>query len=74
MLSIATDEALQMLGAGWTVKRWALYDTIEWRSPDGISGTDFQSESLDCPPLEAVEYARKRGDIVDRPRVPCMCA
>lgn len=68
MLSIATDESVQMLQSGWTVRYWDLYDTIQWRSPDGVSGTDYCSESMDKPPAAAVIHARNRGDIIDRPR------
>lgn len=75
MMTIATDEAVQMLQAGWTVKYHSspveeFNDKIRWRSPDGLSGSGFHSDSLDDPPKEAVALARRRGDIVDRPRVP----
>lgn len=67
-ISIATDEALQMLAAGWTVRYMKATDDIEWRSPSGISRDTYRSESLDRPPLEAIETARIRGDIQDRLR------
>ncbi len=70
-LSIATDEAIQMIEKGWTVRYLPTGDEIEWRSPRGISGSDYRSCSLDCPPLAAVEDARRHNDIVDRSRVPC---
>lgn len=68
-MTIATDQAVQMLQAGWTV-RYRESDEIEWRSPDGMSGSEWRSQSLDDPPMEAVKCAEHRGDIVDRPRVP----
>lgn len=68
MLSIAVDDAVQMLAAGWTVRYCEAMDAIEWRSPDGMSGSCDHSTSLDCPPITAVNYALKRGDIVYRPR------
>jgi hypothetical protein len=69
MLSIGTDEAVQMLQAGWTVRYCAALDAIEWRSPDGMSGSELHSESLDKPPLAAVRMARRAGQISDRARV-----
>jgi len=69
MLSTRTDEAVQMLQAGWTVRYAKVRDVIEWRSPRGISGSDYISESLDSPPDAAVHDARYAGDIVERPRV-----
>ena len=70
MLSIATDEAVQMLEAGWTARYCAATDAIEWRSPNGMSGHANHCESLDCPPEMAVEEARRLGHIKDRCRVP----
>lgn len=67
-MTIATDEAVQMLMAGWRVEYYAPLDAIIWHAPDGRSGHGH-SESLDSPPIMAVEEARRRGDIVDRPRV-----
>jgi hypothetical protein len=65
MMTISTCEAVQMLEAGWTVKYCKAMDSIEWRSPDGMSGYSFHSESLDRPPELAVEEARRRGDVKD---------
>ncbi len=70
-MTTATDDAVQMLQAGWTVRYLEGYDAIEWRSPDGISGSEFRSESLDNPPLQAVQRARDHGHIQIRYRVPC---
>jgi hypothetical protein len=69
-MSVGTDDAVQMLEAGWTVRRIEFSDDIEWRSPEGISGSDFRSESLDRPPLAAVEKAKVLGQLVPRDRVP----
>lgn len=70
MLSISQDKAVQMLESGWTVKYSRLHDAIQWRSPSGISGSEFLSASLDHPPTEAVEHAKINHHIVDRPRAP----
>jgi len=70
MLSIATDEAVQMLEAGWIVRIIRNLDVIEWRSPRAISGSAYHSLSLDRPPVAAVEDARKHGEIQDHPRRP----
>lgn len=74
MLTIATDDALQLLAAGWTVRRVECSqrfkgDAIEWRDPNGCSGWDYHAEWLDKPPPEVVRIGRERGDIIDRPRV-----
>lgn len=68
MMSVATDEAVQMLQAGWTVRYCALSDSIEWRAPDGLSSHEWHGNSLDNPPGVAVLYAKRKGHIVDRPR------
>lgn len=68
MLSIATDEAIQMLENGWVVYRDRALDAVGWRSPRGLSGSDYVSESLDVPPITAVRDARLHGEIEDRPR------
>ncbi len=68
MLSIAQDDAVQMLQAGWTVRYFEAEDCIQWRSPDGCSGSDYLSESLDRPPIPAVQRAKKEGHIIHRPR------
>lgn len=68
MLSIATDEAVQMLEAGWRVEYYPPLDAIIWHSPGG-DGHGY-SRSLDDPPETAVNEARRRGDVGDRPRVP----
>lgn len=67
-MTIATDEAVQMLEAGWTVRYIASCDVIRWRSPDGFSTDSYVSTSLDKPPVQAVKLARKKGHIVDRMR------
>lgn len=69
MMSIATDEAVQMLQAGWQVRYCKATDSIEWRSPDGFGCSEWQSVSLDSPPEGAVWLARKRKQIIERPRV-----
>ena len=68
-MTVATDDAAQMLEAGWTVRRIESSDDIEWRSPEGISGSDFRSKSLDRPPLAAVKRAKELGQLVPRDRV-----
>lgn len=68
MMTIACDEAVQMLEAGWTVHYVSSQDAICWRSPEGISCDGFYSSSLDDPPRGAVEVARKKGHVVDRMR------
>lgn len=70
MLSISTDQALQMIQAGWIVEYSPRLDAIRWESPEGISGDDMISESLDDPPPAAVRRAKSRGQIIDRPRGP----
>lgn len=62
-LTIRQHEALQMLNAGWTVRYSEAMDDIEWRSPRGISGSEFHSSSLDKPPEAAVADAFQNGDI-----------
>lgn len=69
MISIATDDALQMLDAGWTVRHVESEDVIEWRSPGGLSGSEFRSESLDRPPFAAVRMAKSLGHVVHRERM-----
>lgn len=69
-MTVATDDAVQMLQAGWTVKYREQGDCIEWRSPGGLSGSAYRSESLDRPPKAAVELAINRGDLVPRDRTP----
>lgn len=69
-MTISTDEAVQMLQAGWTVRYFAKGDCIEWRSPSGLSGSDYLSESLDRPPKVAVQRAIERGELVPRDRTP----
>lgn len=66
--TIRTREAIQMLQAGWTVRYRVDGDYIEWRSPDGIFGDPWCSESLDSPPVVCIELARSLGQIVDSPR------
>lgn len=69
-MSVATDDAVQMLEAGWTVRIIKSSDDIEWRSPEGISSSEYRSESLDRPPFAAVEKAKELGQLVPRDRVP----
>jgi len=69
VISIATDDAVHMLESGWTVRYCPATDSIEWRSPDGISGSGFHSQSLDSPPIAALAMARQAGQLRDRPRV-----
>jgi len=68
MISISTDEALQLLANGWTVRAISNRNKIEWRSPQGLSEADYQSESLDCPPQAVLTVARQLNQIVDYPR------
>jgi len=71
MLSIATDEAVQMLEAGWTVRYYAPLDTIEWKAPACLGGwVEHGCDSLDHPPEMAVAEARRLGHITERPRTP----
>lgn len=69
-MSINTDNAVQMLQAGWNVAYCAASDSIIWTAPDGFKSHEWLSNSLDRPPGVAVLYAKKRGHIKDRPRVP----
>lgn len=62
-LTIRHHEALQMLNAGWTVRYSEAMDDIEWRSPRGIGGSNYHSNSLDQPPFAAVEDAMAHKDI-----------
>ena len=66
MISIATDEAVQMISNGWGVRYNEDRDQIEWQSSAGAG--PWYSESLDDPPLAAVAHARDIGDVEDRPR------
>ncbi len=68
MLSVAVDEAVQMLQAGWTVRYNQHADVIEWFSPGGQHDHIWWSESLDSPPRSAIQLARKAGHIKERPR------
>lgn len=68
-MTTATDDAVQMLQNGWTVRYKEDTDDIEWRSPEGISGCDYHSDSLDSPPPVAVDRALSNGQIIPRPRV-----
>jgi hypothetical protein len=52
--------ALALLENGWTVR--AVNGQIEWRSPRGISGSEYNSISLDEPPNGAIEDALIHGD------------
>lgn len=67
MLSKWQFEAVQMLQAGWTVRHFEPDDCIAWMSPNGLSGSDYMSVSIDIPPSKAVADARMAGHIVDRP-------
>lgn len=67
-MTYGTDEALQLLAAGWTVRYCEAFDSVEWRSPDGISGSGYHSSSLDQPPPAVLVKARRAGQIIDRPR------
>ena len=70
MISIATDEAVQMLEAGWTVHYSKGFDAIMWRTPWGVAGPEYLSDSLDNPPKAALRDARQAGHIIHRPRIP----
>lgn len=61
-ISIATDEAAQMLKAGWTIEHHGPIDKIFWRRPDGVSGSDYMSDDL-YPPAHAVSEAIRLGHI-----------
>jgi hypothetical protein len=63
MLSCNIDKALQMLKAGWTVEYCEAMDMIEWRTPGGVIGSQFHSESLDSPPAAAVQHAQSLGHL-----------
>ncbi len=67
-MTIATDDAVQMLMAGWQVEYCELKDYIKWKSPSGISCVDWHSSSLDRPPKDAVNEALYSGDIKTRLR------
>lgn len=69
-ISYKTDEALQMLVAGWKVRFTTDLEFIQWRSPDGVSGDSWKSESLDNAPWPALEYALKIGHVIHRDRRP----
>lgn len=69
-MTTATDDAVQMLQAGWTVRYIEGDDCIEWSDPKGFSEPSYRSESLDKPPALAVQRAAANGDIVTRFRTP----
>jgi len=51
--------AMIMLRGGWQVKLSPSSTRIQWRSPHGISGSDFESDTLDCPPAAAIAQHKK---------------
>jgi hypothetical protein len=57
----ARQQALLMLAAGWTVKLSPDTVSVQWRSPKGLSGSDYESQSLDVPPPAAVRDAERLG-------------
>lgn len=44
------QHALLLLKHGWEVRLSPSSTEVMWRSPGGISGSDFMSDSIDCPP------------------------
>ena len=53
------QQAMIMLRCGWQVKLSPTSSNVQWRSPHGVSGSDFESESLDCPPLAAIAQHKR---------------
>lgn len=58
-MTLQTIMAVRLLNLGWTVEYAEHFDLIRWRSPQGISGSDFFTTSLDGPPMEVVRMAAK---------------
>jgi SOS-response transcriptional repressor LexA len=70
MVPVSTESmvAIELLSKGWTVRFEPSTQEIGWRSPRGISGSDYRSKSLDEPPAKAIADAKRHGDIPKRRR------
>jgi hypothetical protein len=50
---------------GWTIQYLPLdgFPPYVWRSPDGLSGSDYRSYHPTIPPDAVMQYACRRGDV-----------
>jgi len=65
-MTLQTIMAVRLLGLGWTVEYSDHFDLIRWRSPKGISGSDFFTRSLDEPPMAAVRMCAQDLEDINR--------
>jgi len=65
MIANKLNHALALLENGWAVR--AVNGEIEWRSPRGISGSAYKSDSLDDPPSGAISDAIGHKDYLVGP-------
>lgn len=65
-MTLQTIMAVRLLNLGWTVEYAEHFDLIRWRSPKGLSGSDFFTTSIDEPPMAAVQMAAKELDDIQR--------
>ena len=57
--------ARQLERCGWTVSLSPLdgRPSYEWRSPTGMSGPDFRSDTPDDPPPAVIDHAVRNGSL-----------
>lgn len=59
------DVVERLIRAGWEVSACRWRDGFEWRSPGGLSGSEYVSDRLRCVPPTVMAHALRNGDIAD---------